>query len=315
MSSLPESLRTEASLFFYITCLLIKACLVVWKTIRPRVVKFVEGYRTARLKRERCLLLLDRGRTFADVYRDWWARQDERAALPRWGEMLRRTEVRSLIDQPNEVDVARGIFEPLSVHFPQWTQEWREERDVELRTIVLNSSEFKDRIPEGVDPLSLASVVFDCAHCGCNMYNDDECWLPPIYPSILGHDCLNGYVDAWSIGLEDPLECALLCATPTGWVTPTCDGFRWSSEPLCIGVLHRWAVEVIKACGKDPMTTTREEMDRLDVRFWCETCCEPYRGQRRQVIKWRDTVRYSIATTHLYVNFFSMIAAPSCYTR
>lgn len=283
----------------YHACLLTRAFLVAWQTIQPRLVKFMRAYRANRLNTERCDLLLDRGRAFADVYREWWARQDERAVLPTWCEMLRRTEVRPLIDQPNDMDVTWDTFEPLRAHFPQWTKEWREERDAELRTIVLDSSEFKGKIPEGIDPLSLASAVFNCTHCRCRMYSEKLCMLPPIYPSILGHIHLYGYVDAWSIRLKDPLECALLCAAPTGWYSDVCSGSKWSSGLLHIGVLHRCAAEVIKACGKDPMTTTREEMDQLDVRFWCETCSAPSRGQQRQVMKWRDTVRCLIATTYL----------------
>ena len=257
-----------------------------WQAIRARVVKSMEAIRTARLNRERCERLLQRGALFSDVYKNWWTGQDNRSELPLWGEVLRHAEVISVIDQPNEVEVDEAAFEPLISRFPAWAKENRETRDDELRTIVLKSAEFKDKIPDGIEPLSLASVVFDCSDCRLCTLEDEM--LPPLYPAILGHDCLNQFVDAYDV--KDPLETALLCAAPTAWPNGLSGGFRWSCNSLSIGVLHQRAVEVIKACGMDPMTTTREEMDNLEARFWCQTCAKQYKGEWRQVMHWRDTV-------------------------
>ncbi|EKM54997.1 uncharacterized protein PHACADRAFT_28085 [Phanerochaete carnosa HHB-10118-sp] len=242
-----------------------------WTNIQPRIEKHMEHIRQLRLAFEQ--------------------HDPGKATLPLPGELLRRPEIVAIVVQPSEVKVDREAFDPFRELLPDWTQRWREECEAQLHAIVLGSLEYKDKLSANVDPLSLASVAFDCK--SCQSYAENDNLLPPLPPHMIAHGCLTGPCSMWNG--KDPVERVICAATlyPPG---VTIVGYRsWSAKSLRIGVWHRRACEVIRAVGKNPMTTTREEMDALEVRFWCKTCLEDgYEEEQWQVMKWWDALYHYV---------------------
>lgn len=266
-----------------------------WTKIQPRIVQHMELIRRLRFSLERHDVLTKRCSLFVELYREWFSQQQSKETLSPPGEMLRRPEVVSIVVQPSEVEVGKEAFERFREHFPDWTQKWREDCEVQLRAIMLSSSEYKDKVPANGDPLSLASVMFDCM--ACQRYTATNALLPPLPPHTIAHDCLTGPCSMWNG--KDPVERALYAAIPHPHGAANVGSMSWSAKSLRIGVWHRRACEVIRAAGKDPMTTTREEMDALEVRFWCKPCLEDCFEEKRQVMKWRDAVRIYRADSSL----------------
>ena len=245
----------------------------------------MEEIRELRLTVERHETLRLRCASFVGLYRQWFSRQPEKAMLPRPGDMLRRPEIITAIDQPDDVEIGNDVLAPFRERFPEWAQEWRDSCEQQLRAIVLASPEFNNKLPAGVDPLSLAAVAFDCKVC-CRYATNDRL-IPPLPPKTLAHDCLTDLCDIWSS--KDPVERAIRAAAPHAHDAEMSYA-PWSAKSLSVGVWSKRACEIIRAAGKDPVSATREEMDALEVRFWCKTCQEDCQEEKRQVMKWRDAV-------------------------
>lgn len=275
------------------------SCSPDWVSMQERIIEFTGKCKESHLKSERIDVLTHRCELFAAQYRAWWAKQSDRASLPRAIELLHRAEVRALIEQPNTAHVSAENFAPLVEHFPAWVAAWRAEKDDVLREIVRASPAFAGKLEDDVDPLTLASVAFDCTLCHGDTLSTQL--IPPLYPSILSHACLYARTTLRDARLaDDPFDVAVRWATPAPAYEddeePECYE-RWDAEGLCIGVWCVRAAEMVKACGKDPWSTTRAEMDELEVRLWCLPCNKRYGKRRRQVMQWRYGVRaFSLAS-------------------
>lgn len=265
-----------------------------WDAIKDGVIAFMESYRADCDKEERVVILSERYTAFAEVYHAWWASQPQpRMSLPRAIELMRRPEVRSLVEEDNDADVDVDAFEPLIEHFLAWTAEWRTKREDELRALVRASDRFKN-VPHGTDPLALAALAFTCTRCP--MYYEN-----PLLPgnALLSYCCLYPRKKTKDVQhVEDPYECAML------WASPYPDGdfcATWNVEkdPIwhrAVLAVDQWAdcaAEVVRACGKDPRTTTQADMDAAGVRLWCKWCDK---DGRRTVMRWQAAVRVPVRT-------------------
>lgn len=224
--------------------------------------------------------------TFVHVHRSWHAEQPNKSALPRAIDLMFRPEVREIVDQPINAREAEEAFVALSHSFPQWVNEWKTECAEKLRALVRDSPAFEDKIPDGVDPLTLASVAFTCNNCKHDSCSYGQERLPPLYPAILTHECL--WKRVWDFQVKEPYERAAVTVSKTKCTFST--HTSWSCDVLEVGVWHRRASEVIQAFRKDPLTATREEMDGInDIRLYCGRCARlhPY---KREVMTWRDAV-------------------------
>lgn len=234
----------------------------------------METIRRERIKRERKILLDHRYDVFGQVYGNWHKTQSDKSLLPRPIDLIcRREELRELINKPDDIAVSAEHFEQLAGHFETWAEAWAEDCMTQLRQIIRDAPEYKDKIPEGVDPLSLASAAFSCSSCECNRKGR----MPALFPDLLQHECL------WPTRMMSYEDASRERGPIKTW--------PWSCELLSIGQSHKGLAEVIEACGQDPMTVTREEMDNLDPRLYCAVC-EEYRGwQSRRIFGWSNTVR------------------------
>ena len=143
------------------------------------------------------------------------------------------------------------------------------------------------------DPLSLASVVFDCKLCSGKWYNPDNAGPPPLYPAIIGHECL--YKRAQHEDIEDPYERAMIAVSSTNDTLNS--HTSWSCESLKVGQWHQRATALILMLGKDPVTATRKEMDSdTDTRLYCANCSRDSEllHHSREVMTWRQAVCTSL---------------------
>lgn len=226
---------------------------------------------------------------FLQMYREWHTEQTDKRALPRAVYFMHRPEVRTLVSMPLTDIITADSFLHYREHLSNWAAEWRRDCEDKLRECIRKSDAFKDKIPADVDPLTLASVAFSCEKCENNIMKTIR--MPSLYPSLISHDCLWKRVDYYDI--KDLVERWMLISTQDDTELSYCD--TWTCEPLFIGKWHHRMVKVIQAVGKNPYRTTPEEMDQLDVRFWCDHCCSKLVDKRIHVYKWRDT-----ASTHIY---------------
>lgn len=178
--------------------------------MRDRLMTFMAD-KIADIHNEYQGLLTVRFEDFASVYTGWYSHQpeQERVALPRAIELMRRPEVLSLVKQDCNVNVDTEDFLPLRADFLAWAAEWRAGKAEVLRRVVRDSSQFKNAIPEDVDPLTLRTLAFDCATCRAEGRMD-----PLLFPALLGHDCLYAPVSIAELDdMTDLLDAAVISAT------------------------------------------------------------------------------------------------------
>ena len=259
---------------------------LVWNNIRADIVENMASIQQRRVEAERHTILRERCRVFQKVYWGWHARQSDKRVLPRAIDLMRRPEVEALITAGNEVPVTTAAFTAFTSQFARWAAAWKAECDEKLRDLVRRSPAFADGIPTGVDPLSLARVVFTCTKCKNRSPSPENARVVPLYPTILTHDCL--YEEVWESKMQDAFDRAAVA------VSQTKNTFGkhtfWSCEPLEVDSWAMRADKIIAAFGRKPMTVTRDEMDTIgDARIYCYQC--PLDSvYHRNVMTWRHAV-------------------------
>lgn len=76
---------------------------------------------------------------------------------------------------------------------------------------------------------------------------------------------------------------------------------RWSKHD--IETLIRGVAKIVQACGKDPLRTTAEDMDGLDLRFYCAR--EEHESGIREIMEWRQAVGLHRKSTISNISFES----------
>ena len=241
----------------------------VWNNIRDGVVQCMESIRAERIEQERLETMSSRCQFFRLVYAAWFVKQADKSILPRAVDLMYRPEVRAVIEQDTEQPVSRADFDGFTNHFAEWSAEWKAQCDEKLRKLVRDSPGLKGKIPDGIDPLSLASVVFTCKECSRYGYGGPTALL---YPAILTHSCL--YEDVWFGRYTETLPIFERAACGAARGTSVVPSYApWSHELVAISADYEQVEEIIKAFGRDPSTATRDEMDTIDnVRIYCSNC-------------------------------------------
>lgn len=254
--------------------------------------------------------MIARCERFQDVYTAWYVEQEDKTALPLPIDLVYRPEIRTVVEQDKDQVVACTAFQAFEDDFAQWSHEWQNERAEELRTLIRGSSILQAGIPPDVDPLSLASVAFTCTVCRAREKNPRQpseplvhSQLPLLYPAVLKHECLYKriqrsdaetsdlplfeqaalYASRKEIGPYDP-DTKILPSPPSHHRLWSCD------DSLEVVQWHGRLSRIIQSFGKDPYTTTRDEMDAIaDVRLYCENC--PWGSAYcRPAMTWRHAV-------------------------
>ncbi|KIP04621.1 hypothetical protein PHLGIDRAFT_188921 [Phlebiopsis gigantea 11061_1 CR5-6] len=260
----------------------------IWNNIRADVVELMASIQQRRVDAERHRVLKERCSNFQKVYKEWHAAQPDKRVLPRSIDLMRRPEVAALIMANNEVQISLESFRAFTHLFTRWATEWKVECDEKLRDLVRRSLVLTGGVPAGVDPLSLARVVFTCKKCKNESPSSKNVKVVPLYPTILTHDCL--YEEVSECRARDALEQA---AVAVSWTKSTFGNHTfWSCEPLEVDSWVARADAIVTAFGRDPMTVTRDEMDAAeDTRIYCRGC--PLDSEyHRDVMTWRHALRH-----------------------
>ncbi|EED85916.1 predicted protein [Postia placenta Mad-698-R] len=122
-------------------------------------------------------------------------------------------------------------------------------------------------VPFGANALVLAMALFACTACKKRLY----------YPHVIAHQCHQPHLSSvYRLGRENNLYRDVARKVDGATSVWSADGFEIAD--------HRRTAQLLQACGKDPQTTTVEEMDRSDIRI-CFVA--PAGGSSRQIMTWR----------------------------
>lgn len=268
---------------------------VVWNNIRDGVVKWMQSFRAQRIEQEHLDALTGRCQTFRLVYTAWYTKQKDKGVLPRAIDLMCRPEMRAIFEQDTDHPVSHADFDTFTSRFAQWSAEWKAQCDEKLRELVRNSPSFKNETFDGVDPLSLARVVFTCSDCSKYMVCQER--DPLLYPGILTHDCMyESIFYGEDVGALSLFERASRNASSAETL-----GFRhasWSCKHIEAGAYEEQMVDIIKILGMDPSRATRDDLDAIDdVRIYCSDCPRSS-SDFLQVMNWRHAVMNDTFTAY-----------------
>lgn len=247
-----------------------------WKTIKPDLLIFMELMKKKRLDRELAALVVERKAIAGKVLRTF-----KRSQLP-WtdimpgvSDFLSFPEIKAVIDQAFEVEVDEQSFEALLPAFPGMIATWRESI---VKLLVHQRKRLcKDQTEDDEEimrQLKLATSVFKCHSCGDDagdpyfdsiMYHNDGHHIelrcrPLFWPRVLAHRCATRPYD-YGVSLMSFLD--LRRDVP------------WTSNVFLVdSQMAEIVKKIVILCGKDPSTTTVDDMDAADYRFACHTCAD-----------------------------------------
>ncbi|KAJ3557330.1 hypothetical protein NM688_g1532 [Phlebia brevispora] len=257
-----------------------------WEKILPSLLDMMDSARLARMRRDRLTLLVTRFLYFTEFYAQWRKAQGHDAILPLVVDLVHHDELRELILTPQDTTVTQETFETLRELLSRWAEEWRANcRSHLVATYRTDHASHVGQTDAGF--LALASSVWTCENCSHIL--DRRLILH--YPEVMEHRCLYRQMDEESIppcGPSPHEQYEFICTQLT-------QHSSWACEPLNAEKAYRWALEVIRACGMDPASTTTEEMDKLDVRLMCKTCWKANDLNiidAKKVFTWRAALRH-----------------------
>lgn len=256
---------------------------LVWDKIKPTFEDIMTKTRALRLILERKLLLGKRLILFNSVYADWRRDQPLDVVLPQAIEFATKDEVRNIISVPEADVITKQSFYALRDMFPQWIDEWHRNCDSTL-CAEYSYPPGMEHVPDDVD-LNLATTVWLCPRCP---FPTPKTMSILHYPEVLEHQCMHQQAECHEDDFVFPQDEAEVASRLVNEHSPwTCAFVKPQEAPL-------WASEVVKACGMDPLTATREQMDALDVRLSCNACIldslVPSTIDTLKVYNWRAAV-------------------------
>ncbi|KAI0942892.1 hypothetical protein AcV7_002185 [Taiwanofungus camphoratus] len=242
-----------------------------WEKIREQVLCLMQGTRDRRLREERYQILCKRLQDLFRMMIGLYAEARRTAAdefKPFFMDFALMPEFRAIADAPSNTNVTNTEFSALRDQIPTLTERWR--ADIKKKLTNLVRKEIK--VNKKVDPLDLAVAFFRCYDCSTV--------LP--YPEILAHKCCR----------PDVSGCITSYCVPdlyTRVALSIAGARRWTFGRLEVGRTLKWVEGIVRACGKDPSSTTREEMDNLDLRLSWTT----YPNGIKRIKSWRTAAHDS----------------------
>lgn len=211
--------------------------------------------------------------------------------MPSAADFCEFTEVKSLIEQPADVDLNESSFEDLITCLPTIFEAWRTEKINSLIRL-LPVEERRD-----VSSLDLATSVFTCLKCA----SEPAASCVYTFPDVLVHRCLT-YTTIFDYNsTESETDPSVLLSGLTRRRT-------WSLSSIEVNpTLQAEVRRLIEAAGCDtglkPNTATIKDMDELEVYFACVSCnsaaprvlfsMEEGLSIVMDVFGWRMAVRYT----------------------
>jgi len=235
----------------------------VWRNAEPQLIEFME-------KTERTRIRLDRIKTLEvrlTLLSDMWSKSHEEHRLggfPSLRTFASIPEVREIFEAPNEVKTTAEALEALLPSLADILDRWRKTTKSQLEQRVQEMLQ----LPETPSASSLAIAAFYLCR-RCLEVLDDH--------TVLSHSCSIYNDDTTSV--MDPLD----------FVFQRHGVF----DPTNLFMDVELAKPVIIACGQDPLVTTADAMDRLDIKLTCLKDCCKYDGVR-SVMSWRSAVFHDL---------------------
>ncbi|KAH7884240.1 hypothetical protein F5I97DRAFT_1811758 [Phlebopus sp. FC_14] len=233
-----------------------------WNRLRPTLVKKMEIYRTQgqenyvyRPRRVSLILRYDR-----------YARKPappgaEIDILPHVADLATFAPFVAIIHRPRESKVDENSFDPAFEQLPALVQEWRENVEAQLASLIVFPSNTQRPKPktlahdqEAVKAayrLKLASAVF--------IEKQSDTLIT--YPHVLYFTRFN-HAQPYSSDLE---HAAAVIFQARPW--SICDSGGQPVVQFFAGAAH-----VVRACGLDPESATAEDMEKRDARLVCNIC-------------------------------------------
>ncbi|KAF4614858.1 hypothetical protein D9613_003364 [Agrocybe pediades] len=245
------------------------------------LVEHMQSIKKRRLLKERDEVVRKRLPLLQEVHEAYVNSLPANSVYPKVVDIFLNRRVKKIMDLPSETEVTSKDFDPIRSKFPQIASQVMKRLQEQVISMIPSAC-----IPEGCgghDALKLAVITFYCSKSLC------PAGIP--YPDLLAHRC----------------------ATSTDYFTPKTSDFPDHNLPVChdlvtIGSKLRelpWnakglirfdedvfkvLTEALKMCGRDPKTTTAEDMDSEKAVFECLDCYDDYEG--RLVMSWDGLARH-----------------------
>ncbi|KZT08431.1 uncharacterized protein LAESUDRAFT_723952 [Laetiporus sulphureus 93-53] len=243
-----------------------------WRKISADMIQYMQEIKRNRLESERKYILQQRFRALCSIISDFYAEppgMPEYECKPSIADFAMMPAFREIIDSTNDTVIDATTFLPLRDQLPMLIEQWQADVKEQLRRIV----QTRAHGDIAIDPLDLATTVFECTGCTRTLQ----------YPNIIKHSCLRSntlycYIDAeFSTVYEKALY---------NGITNEC---AWSTDGLRVSDAMSHFKRIVTLCGKDPISTTQQEMDALDVMLYRPIdLAEPHGPQRAYT--WRAAI-------------------------
>ncbi|THU81980.1 hypothetical protein K435DRAFT_464953 [Dendrothele bispora CBS 962.96] len=236
-----------------------------WNQIAPKLLERLQLVRKDRIN----AILHSRYLALKKLYDNHIFQQNLRkSGYPPFGDFIESHIGYDIIfNTPYDQTLPEDAFDEELKKLPEFIEDWKRRKTQELVEILQ-----KD-IPEAtMDTLSLAKTVFVCESC------DDFIW----YSDVFQHPCYS----KWSVPSDQDMDhgSSKLHVVPRN-KEPTIQIYFSKKKSRNLSL-------VMQSCGLDPGTTTREDLDSLDVILECQSCSRSGDGTR-------TFMRWSTALVHM----------------
>ncbi|KAI0070331.1 hypothetical protein K474DRAFT_1776866 [Panus rudis PR-1116 ss-1] len=209
---------------------------------------------------------------------------------PHEREFVEFPEIRDLINAPADQIVTQGDFDALKFVIRNHMTVWRKNTQQKILKEFCKQADID--IPDYAAAEKLA--LFNAATCSSAM-----CGKNILPAEMFAHDCFHS--QAGSTARLRFLRQGLDTTEYSRWLDTMLHSSPW------VPAMHfrvQRVKKVLELCGKDPLTTTAEALDRSDVRFCCNACINgkdcysdgPFRGSQL-IFTWRSLIQHD---KHVY---------------
>ena len=227
--------------------------LKVWSSNGPAILKKLKAIQTARIEKERQILLSSRYVVLQKIYDEYIRGLPADALIPTVADVDLFPPVHAIItDERSDFIVTRQTFEDINLMqtLPSIFSDWKIRLDDELvRMVQVELSE-----PFTKDQLLLATTVFYCSACDIDLF----------YPQVLVHRCPVPF----KVSVANCLECP---------------AWNSSGNIKFDGNVHQAAIDIIDILGLDPKTVTAEDMSVRNSVLQCLDCRATRQGRMTMI--------------------------------
>ncbi|KAI0070330.1 hypothetical protein K474DRAFT_1670181 [Panus rudis PR-1116 ss-1] len=261
-----------------------------WAKVKADAIRVVQDIREKRILAERKVSFNTRHK-YLQRFIDRLSKRFD-IVFPHEREFFEFPEIKALVDAPTSQIVAQADFDALEGVTTNHVASWRE--DIKQRIMEKFCKEADFDIPDYATAEKLA--IFNAATCSVSY-----CDVHLLPARMFTHNCFHRSECRSYQETAEKTEYAK-------WVDSMLGPVLWvptmSFNTQCVKML-------LELCGKDPLATTAEEMDKCDIRFRCNRCPRRYRGLltgSQQIFTWRSLIfDHSRETRQSHIQEFAVV--------